>query len=128
MQQSIVGREVKRVEKLPSSNPRQRFFSFRRVSRKNSFNYVMFNMRKLTTRQQQNNINCDDSESECNGEIKGAMNKLTAARTNCTAERERDSGLDSIYIIQFAQSATNVEQLQQQNFVHRRVLCGENET
>ena len=65
-------------------------------------------MRKLTTRQQQNNINCDESESECNGErnrtnilIEG-NEQLTAVSKN-ELHRCRDG---SQFIIQFSQSAT----------------------
>lgn len=48
------------------------------VSRKNSLNYAMFNMRNLTGRQQQSNINSDESESE-KKEFKEGNEQLTAA-------------------------------------------------
>lgn len=62
------------------------------VSRKIRLNYVVLNMLKLTGRQQQNNINCDESESECNGErarSNEGNEQLTAARMNCIASERR---------------------------------------
>jgi hypothetical protein len=93
MQQSIVEREAKRLF------PRRQ----RRVSRRNSFNYAMFNMRKLTTTEHK-------FAMSQKVRIKEGNEQLTAARMNCIVAR-KDSRLDLLFNLHKAQR-TSREQLQ----------------
>lgn len=81
-----VKRSLKTEKKTFSPDDNRRLFS-----RKNSSNYVMFNMRKLTEQQQEqaaNSMNCDESEREGN-------EQLTAARIWIALDASR-------FIIQFS--------------------------
>lgn len=63
----------------------------------------MFYMRKLTGRQQQNNINCDESErSVMANEIKEGNEQLTAARIY-ELHRAAETGLDLLFNFHKAQ-------------------------